>query len=121
MVEATRSQYKNLEVWKEAMDLVVGVYEVACQLPPEEKYGLADQMRRAAVSIPSNIAEGQRRATTKETLHFCSIALGSAAELETQLELAHRLYRIEVSKCEARCLSVVKMLYGLSNGLKRSL
>jgi four helix bundle protein len=80
--------HEQLEAWKFAMQLVKAVYELTARFPVEERYGLAQQMRRAAVSIPSNIAEGAGRNGAKEYLHFIGIARGSLAELETQLQLA---------------------------------
>lgn len=84
-------QYKELIVWQKAMDLVVVVYRLVKSLPRTEDYALSSQMRRAVVSIPSNIAEGQARNSTKEFANFLSIAKGSNAELETQIELGVRL------------------------------
>ena len=83
--------YKDLIVWQKAMDLVVLVYQITSLFPKEELYGLTNQVRRAAVSIPSNIAEGQARKSTLEFKHFLSIARGSLAEVETQLLIAARL------------------------------
>ncbi len=83
--------YTELLVWQKAVDLVVAVYEMTARFPKEEVYGLTSQMRRAAVSIPSNIAEGQGRHTTREFLHFLSIAHGSLQEMETQTFIAERL------------------------------
>jgi len=83
--------YRDLEVWRLGLDLVETVYRCTAEFPKSEAYGLRAQMRRAAVSIPSNIAEGQARSSSKEFLHFLSIALGSLAELATQFELADRL------------------------------
>jgi four helix bundle protein len=80
--------HENLEVWKQAMRLVKSVYEMTALFPVEERYGLSQQMRRAAVSIPSNIAEGAGRNGTREFLNFVGIARGSLAELETQMQLA---------------------------------
>ena len=82
--------YRDLEVWQKAMDLVAAVYAVAGQFPREELYGLVAQMKRAAVSIPSNIAEGHRRASRRQYVYFLNIAFGSGAELETQIEVAKR-------------------------------
>ncbi|MDR2861886.1 MAG: four helix bundle protein [Syntrophobacterales bacterium] len=79
--------YKDLIVWQKAMELTQEIYRLAKQLPQEELFSLSDQMRRAAVSIPSNIAEGQNRNSSKEFLNFLSIARGSRAELETQLQI----------------------------------
>jgi len=83
--------HKELAVWKNSIDLVVGVYAASSLFPPDEKFGLTSQMRRAAVSIPSNIAEGCARNSTKELKQFLSIAQGSLAELETQLLISKRL------------------------------
>jgi four helix bundle protein len=85
------TSFRDLEVWRLGLDLVETIYRCSSEFPKSETYGLAAQMRSAAVSIPSNIAEGQARASSKEFLHFLSIALGSLAELETQLELTSRL------------------------------
>ena len=85
------ASYKELRVWQKAMDLVIETYQLFKFLPKEENYGLRDQMRRAVVSIPSNIAEGQARKNKKEFIHFLYIAQGSLAELQTQLEICLRL------------------------------
>ena len=83
--------HKELDVWKEAMNLVIEIYHLTASFPASEQYGLTSQLRRAVVSIPSNIAEGCARRSEKETLRFLSITLGSIAEVETQLMLAERL------------------------------
>ncbi len=83
--------YEKLVVWQKAMDLVSLVYRVTRTFPRDEQFGLTSQMRRAAVSVPSNIAEGCRRSTKKDFAHFLLIALGSASELDIQLKLAKRL------------------------------
>ncbi|HDR15181.1 MAG TPA: four helix bundle protein [Desulfobacteraceae bacterium] len=83
--------YKDLIVWQKAMDLVTMVYQATKEFPKEELYGLTNQVRRAAVSIPSNIAEGQARQSAAEFKNFLSIARGSLAEVETQLLIATRL------------------------------
>ena len=89
--------YRDLIVWQKGMDLVTEVYRVTRGFPREELYGLTNQVRRAAVSIPSNIAEGHARQSTAEYRHFLSIAQGSRAEVETQLLIAERLrYMTEV-------------------------
>ena len=80
--------HEELEAWKFAMQLVKAVYELTADLPAEERYGLSQQMRQAAVSIPSNIAEGAGRNGAKEFFNFIGISRGSLAELETQLQLA---------------------------------
>lgn len=83
--------HRDLLVWQKAMDLVVETYRLIRSLPKEENYALADQMRRAVVSIPSNIAEGKGRTSLKDYLRFLAIANGSCSELDTQIELAIRL------------------------------
>ena len=85
------NNYRNLIVWQKAMDLVEETYRIVKLLPREETYALSDQMRRASVSIPSNIAEGQVRNSKKEFLQFLSIAKGSNAELQTQCLICVRL------------------------------
>lgn len=83
--------YQDLIVWQKAMDLVVDIYKLTNILPNNERYVLSAQMKRSSVSIPSNIAEGRRRGTRKDYRQFLIIAYGSGAELETQIEIAHRL------------------------------
>ena len=83
--------YKDLVVWQKAIDLTVAVYQLTKQFPKEELFGLVSQMRRASVSIASNIAEGEGRKSKKEFAHFLGISLGSKAELETQLLLCERV------------------------------
>jgi four helix bundle protein len=92
--------YRDLIVWQKAIELVVLVYDLTKDFPKEELYGMSSQMKRAAVSIPSNIAEGNRRGSPKDRNHFMIIALGSTAELETQLEISKRLIFGEIDKYE---------------------
>ena len=92
--------YRELIVWQKSMDLVEETYKLVKFLPKEELYALSDQMRRAAVSIPSNIAEGQSRNTTKEFVRFLSIANGSNSELATQLIISVRLNYLTDSQIE---------------------
>lgn len=84
-------RYKELHVWKKAIDLAVEVYRITEKLPAEEKYGLISQMNKSAVSIPSNIAEGAGRNGKKEFDNFLGIALGSSFELDTQIIISNRL------------------------------
>ena len=108
--------HKDLDVWKKSMNLVVLTYKVTTQFPKEELFGLSSQMRRAAVSIPSNIAEGHGRNSEKELIRFLYISLGSASELETQLLLSHQLgFMNEESfiKLNDMNIQVVKMLVSL--------
>ncbi len=114
------SDYRQLKVWQKAMDLTVEIYDLVKHLPKEETYALSDQMRRAAVSIPSNIAEGQGRNSDKEFVNFLSIARGSLWELETQIELCERLHYIDQNlkaKNLALTTQISKMLNALSNSL----
>lgn len=83
--------FRNYEVWKESMDFVIEVYRTIQSFPSFERYGIADQLRRAVVSIPSNIAEGASRQSDKEFVHFLHVSMGSAFEVETQLLIAYRL------------------------------
>jgi len=102
------------------MDLVVAVYELVKELPAEERYGLVSQMQRAAVSIPSNIAEGKMRGTRKDYVHFLRIAYGSGAELETQFELSQRLYTLNEHvflKATALLDEVMRMLNAMIHKL----
>ena len=115
------SSYQDLIVWQKAMDLTQEIYRLTRKLPKEELFSLSDQMRRAAVSIPSNIAEGQDRNTAKEFLNFLAIARGSRAELETQLQICVRVgYLADTDILEARQLLVEigKMLSALISKLK---
>ena len=94
MVESQRTRirsFRELKVWQRSMDLTVRTYEFTGRFPSEEKYGLVSQMRRAAASVPANIAEGQARRSTKEFLQMLGIARGSLAELETFVTLSERL------------------------------
>jgi four helix bundle protein len=116
--------YQELIVWQKAMDLVEAIYRTTGGVPKEEIYGLTGQMRRAAVSIPSNIAEGQGRNTTRDFLHFLAIAQGSAKELETQVQIAERLKYIKSQSSAgltAQTVEVGRLLSGLSNSLKRKI
>lgn len=104
------SSFKELVVWQKSMALTPLVYAIAAQLPPHERFGLASQIRRAAISIPSNIAEGKKRGTRKDFAQFLRIASGSAAELETQLILIKNLHQLEASDAQALLDEVQRML-----------
>lgn len=91
------NSYKDLIVWQKSMDLVINIYQITNKFPKSEIYGISSQMRRSAVSIPSNIAEGRRRGSRKEYCNFLLIAYGSGAELETQAEIVKRLGFIDNS------------------------
>ena len=92
--------YNNLQIWKEAMDLVEDIYKLTASFPSDEKFGLVSQMNRAAISIPSNIAEGSGRNSDKDFAHFISIAIGSLYELHTQILLCERLGFIDCSQSQ---------------------
>lgn len=118
----TVRNYKELIVWQKSMLLVEQVYLLTKSFPKDEIYGLTNQARRAAVSIPSNIAEGQARKGTAEFIHFLSISMGSRAELETQMMIAQRLDYISESELE-KLLSlseeIKKMTHSLVSKLKQ--
>jgi four helix bundle protein len=106
--------HKELDVWQMGMNFVVLIYDLTKGFPKEEMYGLTSQLRRSAVSIPSNIAEGAARNTDKEFLQFLHIAQGSAAEAETQILIAQRLeYHGDFSNPLEQLRAVQKMLHGL--------
>jgi len=114
------SPHKKLEAWKKSMDLVEDIYKVSKSMPLEEKYGLISQIRRAAVSIPSNIAEGASRRTVPEFINFLSISIGSLSELDTQIELSYRLkYISEVNY--SLLLSKIDKCKALTYGLRKKL
>ncbi len=112
--------YRDLIAWQKAMDLVEMLYRASANFPREELYGLTSQLRRAGVSIPSNIAEGQGRFSTNEFLHFLSIANGSRNESETQILIAERLGYVDNQTC-ARVLSLSAEVGRLVSGLVKSL
>jgi|SRR3989338_4716510 len=107
------SGYRALIVWKKSIELVILVYKLTEDFPKSEIYGLISQMRRCAVSIPSNIAEGSRRKSKKDFAHFLTIAFGSGSELETQLEIVRKLpfgQTLDYSQIESLLNEVMKML-----------
>ncbi len=108
--------HKELDVWRKSMDLVEEFYRITKEFPDHEKYGLTNQIRRSAVSIPSNIAEGSGRKGDKELLQFLSFALGSLAEVETQLLIAVRLgYMDEKTSTINLITEVRKLILGYRN------
>ena len=105
------NSYKELIVWQKSIKLVTEIYKLSEKFPRTEAYGLTSQMRRCAVSIPSNIAEGWQRGTKKDYRHFLLIALGSSAELETQLIITKSLnYTQTTDNADSLLLEVLKML-----------
>src|ERR687887_240320 len=116
------SHFRDLRVWQGGMDLVEAIYLASLKFPRTEIYGLTSQIRRAAVSIPSNIAEGHTRESTREYLNHLSIAQASLAELETQLEIAVRLKYVSPGDSQpivAKIESLRRQLYALRNALLR--
>ena len=113
--------YKDLIVWQRAMELVSAVYRLTENFPQTEIYGLTSQMRRSAVSIPSNIAEGRRRGSKKDFRQFLIVAYSSGAELETQVEISKRLSfanKSDFDKVDSLLSEVMKMLNKIISSLK---
>ncbi len=118
------ASFRDLVVWQEAMTLVVDSYKLTERFPTSERFGLTAQVRRSCCSIPSNIAEGHNRKSTRTYLYHVNVALGSEAEFETQIELAIRLGYCsddEMRGIQARRAAIGKMLHALSRSLKRRL
>lgn len=112
-------EHKKLDVWNKSIELVVEIYNLTNSFPKEEIYGLTSQMRRSAVSIPSNISEGSARKGDAETIQFLHIALGSMAELETQLIISQKIGYLESTEEICAKLTVIKqMTLGLIKFLK---
>lgn len=119
-MNSTIKNYRDLEVWKQSMELTVQIYDLTVMLPGHEQFGLVSQMRRAAVSIPSNIAEGHSRKGKKEYAHHASIAKGSLAELETQMILCYKLKFIDRDTLTP-VWDIAQQVGKLLSGLLRSL
>ena len=108
--------FRDLKVWQRSMDLVERIYEITCAFPNDERFGLTAQIRRAAVSVPSNIGEGSRRKKRKAFLNHLDIALGSQAEVDVQLEIARRLRFLTIAdynRTQATVEEIGRMLNGL--------
>ncbi|MFA7359822.1 MAG: four helix bundle protein [Candidatus Kapaibacterium sp.] len=119
-MEKIRS-HKDLEVWKKSVELVTNVYEISREFPKEEMYCMTNQIRRAAISIPSNIAEGAGRFHNKEFIQFLYISLGSCSELETQLIICSNLNFIDSSRLNSltsKIFIIRRLLLGLIKSLK---
>ncbi len=110
--------HEDLDVWKKAMELAEKIYLLAGKFPKEEQYGIVSQIKRSAISVPSNIAEGAARNSNKEFIQFLYVALGSLSEIETQLLLANRLKFIQAATLLDDIESIRKMLLGLIKFLK---
>ena len=116
--------YRDLKVWQFGMDLAIDICRLMESFPKYEQYGICSQLRRCAVSIPSNIAEGHQRDSTKEFLHYLSITRGSLAELETQIVIAQRLDYLTSEKTQhllSQMDELSRMLQGLQAALRRKL
>jgi four helix bundle protein len=114
--------YRDLDAWKQGMELVEDTYKTSVSFPKSELYGLTSQLRRAAISIPANLAEGHSRRTTKAYLNHVSVAIGSQAELETHIELSRRLGFLtpdDSARLATAASSVGRLLYGLHRALAR--
>ena len=117
--ELAKRPHEDLTVWQQAMSLVEQVYACSSKFPDSERFGLTAQLRRAAISVPSNIAEGAARRSTPEYLRFLSIARGSLSEPDTQLQIAYRLgYSEFPPEIKTRIDDVFAMLTGLMNALQ---
>ena len=113
--------HKDLEVYKHSLDLVEQIYQLTAHLPASENFGLISQLRRASISLPSNIAEGSSRGSTKDFIRFLNMASGSLAELETQLVIAERLGYITFSQdMQNTIVAIRKMLYRLKQSLSKT-
>jgi len=119
-LEEILTGFENLEVWKKSIILVKEVYDLVKFFPKEENYALSDQVRRCVVSVPSNIAEGSGRNSSKEFVQFLYIALGSINELETQLIIAKEVgYLKDITEIRNKILQIKKMLNSLITSIKR--
>jgi four helix bundle protein len=117
-----RRKHRDLRAWQAAVELVELIYQITAAFPRDELYGLTSQMRRAAVSVPANIAEGSARKSTKELLHSLNIASGSLSELDTHIELAAKVGLLkERTSLDAKIDEVFALLVGLIESLKTRL
>ena len=116
--------FRQLEVWRRALELAIACYRLSEDFPASERFGLSSQLRRAATSIASNIAEGRGRFSTREFIRHVSIARGSLCEVETQLEIARRLGFVATERVEpiiAECDELGRMLHALKSRLEKNL
>lgn len=113
------SDYKNLVIWQKAFDLTMAIYDAADQFPAHEQYGLGNQIERAVVSIPSNIAEGYGRSSDKEFYYFLNVARGSLYEVQTQLYIAMGRNYIDAEKAEKLNASIDELGRMISGFLRR--
>lgn len=117
----TVTNYRDLVAWKRSMELVKVIYELTKSWPKDEMYGLISQIRRAAVAVPSNIAEGHGRRSGKEFIRFLNISHGSLMEVETQIQIAYELGYVRKESCSS-CLKTTnelgRIIFGLSNSVR---
>lgn len=124
IIISTMHHLQNLIIWEKSMELAKSTYNLTINLPETEKFGLMTQMRRSAISIPSNIAEGAGRNSNKEFKHFLGIANGSVFELQTQLLLAKNLSLIQKMEADPLidiCTELQKMIYSFRNNLNNKI
>lgn len=120
-IDTAMHNIKELKLWNKSIDLAVDIYKLSAQFPNDERFGLVSQVRRAAVSIPSNVSEGAGRNTDGEFLNFLGIANGSSYELQTQITIAHRLDFIDSTHYEAyfdKIDELQKMNYKLQEAIR---
>ncbi len=113
--------YRELKIWHKAIDLSVDIYELVADFPSDEKFGIVSQLRRASVSVPSNIAEGSSRKSEKEFAHYLSMSLGSLFEIETQLIISNRVDYIKEETLEeykAKITDIIKMIMAFRKHIK---
>lgn len=123
MEQPTVHSYKDLIVWQKSMDLVAKIYQITSKLPSEEQFGLVTQVRRSAVSIPSNIAEGRGRGTKKDYASFLRTAYSSASELETQILIIEQLKLAKgkaLTEAKEQLTEVLKMLFVMIRNMSTS-
>jgi four helix bundle protein len=116
--------HKDLDVWKKSLDLVDAIYDMSASLPADEKFGIISQMKRAVVSIPSNIAEGAGRNSRKELLQYLTISRGSLAEIETQLIICQRRNWVneeQLNEVNSLVVDVSKMLFRFAEKLRHDI
>ena len=109
--------FREMNIWKNSMEIVKMVYIVSAELPSDEKFGLKSQIQRCSISVPSNIAEGSGRSTVKDFINFLNISLSSSYELETQLILLNELYKIETEKIIKEINELQRMMIGFKRSL----
>jgi four helix bundle protein len=116
------NDFRELIIWQKAMDMIVDIYKISAKFPSEERYGLTSQIRRAVISVPSNIAEGFGRKTTSDFIHFLHISRGSLYEFQTQLEVSLRLSFISKNEADellVKAKEIEKMINSLILSLKK--